>query len=695
MACGVTTEHDSPTRSDVDFRRTDVSATGTPGGRWDTGAQGTVATVSPAPSGMTWAAALLGGFVGVASLTIAEFGTLPSIAFASALAAASSFAAGRAIRTFDAQQRRLRTAERHALALEPAGGDAAFTWEIEATKDSLHDTEAPVWFSPRWTPLFDVTSGRHQNLDPWLGLVHPEDLGGLVRAIDQLRTGQEVSVRHLFRIGPAQSLRWAELRATRTATHPGVTLAGTVQDVTVARLAHERLTHTAYHDALTGLPNRALLLDRLAHCTARARRNPRYRFGLVYLDIDDFKLTNDSLGHDAGDAILTLVSDRLVRAARPGDTVARIGGDEFCVLLDPVAHGAEAERVARALATAASGGTEGAGQEAGISASTGVALSNADYEDPIDILRDADTAMYHAKQDGAGRVRVFDQVMRASAMRRLWVENELRAGLESAGFWVAFQPIVDLASTDVVGFEALARLRSSTGEAITPAEFIPCAESRGLIDRVLDRVLEDTARQLVAWSELSSNLYVSVNVSARSVNPALVDRVAGVLARYGLRPERIKLELTESLLVGTSSQATSALDALSDAGVGLFIDDFGTGFSSLSYLHQFRVDKIKLDRSFVTALDGQRMPDIVHTIVVLAERLGAGVVAEGIETPTQLAALRALGCRGGQGYLFSAPVPAARATDILLSQTGLQHTPAPVAAVPETGPLRRRESSTR
>jgi len=381
---------------------------------------------------------------------------------------------------------------------------------------------------------------------------------------------------------------------------------------------------------------------------------------VVYLDIDDFKLINDSLGHHAGDALLAVVARRLLASARPGDTVARIGGDEFTILLEPVESSDDAERVAMRLRSVVHGNVEVAGHHAQISTSVGIAFSSSDYLDPLDILRDADTAMYHAKRMGPGHQRLFDQAMRDSAMRRLRVETELRRGLESpvgSGLLVHYQPIVNLVTGQVEGFEALARLVSSAGNLISPAEFIPLAESQGLIDQVLDRVLEDAVGRVSEWAHMSPTLYVSVNVSARSINPQIVERVTTALARHELPTASLKLELTESVLVAPTPAVAQTLETLRKSGVGLYLDDFGTGYSSLSYLHQFPADRIKLDRTFVMALDGQRMPEIVQTIVALSQRIGAAVIAEGIETRTQLAALRGLGCTAGQGFFFAPPLP--------------------------------------
>jgi len=537
----------------------------------------------------------------------------------------------------------------------------------EATPGCLW-TWAPgerAWFAEAWGQIFGVPPGYAPDLSPWLDRVHPEDVGPFAHRLEQLRAGAQRRLRHTYRVEHRGEWRFVEVHAVAVDTRAGVVLAGTAEDVTVRHQVQERLAHSAFHDALTGLPNRALFLDRLAHCHARSKRNPRYHFAVIFLDVDDFKVLNDSLGHNAGDELLAMVAKRIQSGVRPGDTVARIGGDEFTVLLEPMTSPNDVELVTHRVRAALHGPIEISGHTVQLSTSVGVALSSPSYVDPLDLLRDADTAMYHAKRDGPGRWRRFDQKMHESAMRRLHVETQLRRGLESGGLKIYYQPIVSLVNGGIEGFEALARLVGEDGEMISPGEFIPLAESLGLVDDILDHALEDVSRRVASWGARHPGVYVSINVSARSLRPGLVNRIKNALARHRVPPRRIKLELTESLLVTTSPQATQQLVDLKDLGIGLYIDDFGTGYSSLSYLHQFPVDHIKLDRTFVAALDGQRMPDIVETIVSLSRRLGAAVIAEGIETKAQLASLRALHCTLGQGWLFAPAVPAEEATQLL------------------------------
>lgn len=558
--------------------------------------------------------------------------------------------------------------DRHLLSV--GSGACLFTWGPDEV----------IWFSEGWAEAFDIPSGVHATAEVWLSRVHPEDFGPLLHSIDAVRSGEQEVLRQHYRIRRGEDWRWFDVHARRVEQDGRAIVTGAVQDVTIAHSMQTRLAHSAFHDPLTGLPNRALFLDRLEHSTARARRNPLHRFAVVFVDVDNFKVINDSLGHHAGDELLDMVAKRLAACARSGDTVARIGGDEFTVLLEPVDSPDDADRVAMRLRNAVHGGVTVAGHPVEISTSVGIAFSSPDYTDALDLLRDADTAMYYAKRAGPGNQRRFDQAMHESAKRRLSVEAELRRGLEGEGLLVYYQPIVSLVTGQLDGFEALVRLSASNGALISPAEFIPLAESQGLIDKILDRVLADTTARLAEWSKVLPDLYVSVNVSARSVGAGLVNRVRDALAVHNLPTARIKLELTESVLVEPTSQVAQSLITLGHMGVGLFIDDFGTGYSSLAYLHQFPVSRIKLDRTFVMALDGDHVPEIVETIVTLSASIGAKVIAEGIETSTQLEALVARGCASGQGFLFAPALPGDRAAALVNERKSwpLGPTPRPV-----------------
>jgi len=603
---------------------------------------------------IVWPAIAVGAIAGLLALFWAQ----PSVVVAVA-GSGTAIAALGGLRLRAANQTHVVALARREMLLSEASGSCI--WERRRSEGA--SGRDIWWFAPAWTAVFEIEHGFARSPERWFERVHPQDIGGLLHVLERVDEGAETSQRRQYRIRVGDDWRWFELYVTRIKE----TLIGSIQDATESYNTRERLAHTAFHDPLTGLPNRALFLNRLAHCTARARRNPQYRFALAFLDIDDFKLINDRLGHRAGDQLLTIVGERLAAGARPGDTVARIGGDEFTVLLDPVLRAVDAESAMRRLRESIHGEVDILGQKAQISTSVGIVMATGEQLDALDLLRDADTAMYHAKRIGPGRQQLFDQAMRASVVRRIHVETELRNALAGDGgrLIVHYQPIIGLGNGDIEGFEALVRLRGAGGRLISPSEFIPLSETQGLVDPILDVVLDDACAQIVAWKAHRPNIYVSVNVSARSVHGGLVERVRAALHKHDLPSQHIKLELTESVLVGTTAVVAEALAGLRELGIGLYIDDFGTGFSSLSYLHQFPAERIKLDRSFVNALDGQRTPEIVQTIVSLAGRIGASVIAEGIETETQLRVLRALGCHHGQGFLFAPGLPAETATQFL------------------------------
>ncbi|HEX6738951.1 MAG TPA: EAL domain-containing protein [Vicinamibacteria bacterium] len=438
-------------------------------------------------------------------------------------------------------------------------------------------------------------------------------------------------------------------------------------DITERRRVESQLLHDAFHDALTGLPNRALFLDRLGNALARAQRG-RSHFAVLFLDLDRFKLVNDSLGHLVGDRLLVEMTRVLAGAVRPGDTVAHLGGDEFTILLDDVSDAGEATRVAQRIQQALATPFDLEGQEVFATASIGIAVSSTGYARPEDVLRDADTAMYQAKAAGKARHQVFDASMHSRALRLLELEHDLRRAVERQDFLLHFQPVVRIASGRIVAFEALVRWEHPQRGLVAPAEFISLAEETGLVDAIGRWALHQACLARRAWGPADAEpLSVNVNLSSRQLSQAdLVDSVAAVLRETGLAPEQLTLEITETAVMQNPESAVALLRGLKDLGVRVCIDDFGTGYSSLNYLLRLPADVLKIDRAFVAALGrDERNDKILAAIISLTRSLGLAVVAEGVETEEQRARLEALGCPYAQGFLFSRPVDAPRALALL------------------------------
>ena len=436
------------------------------------------------------------------------------------------------------------------------------------------------------------------------------------------------------------------------------------------------LVFDALHDALTGLPNRNLLLDRLSQLCIRAQRHQDQRFAVVFVDLDRFKVVNDSLGHHTGDELLKTVALRLRACVREIDTVARLGGDEFALLLDHVSTPEEALVVVERVLDAVNVPAQLDGSEVVITASAGLALWDESCTSPSNLLRDADIAMYQAKSDGKARYAVFTSHMHDRAVKLLRVQSDLHRAVERGELELHYQPIIDLAAGVITGFEALLRWRHPKHGLVPPLDFIPAAEETGLIVPIGRWVIAEGCRQLAAWQVgRAQKLSMSVNVSARqftgtALATALVADVARAIAANGLVPGALRLEITESVLIDVG-MAEATLQTLASAGVGLALDDFGTGYSSLSHVHRFPFDVLKIDRSFVAAMgDGPKNRGIVRAILLLADGLGMHVVAEGIETLDQANELSGLGCSHAQGYYFSKPLPSAQATVLLDENAG-------------------------
>jgi len=499
--------------------------------------------------------------------------------------------------------------------------------------------------------------------DDWLRRVHPEDMAALKDAFDAHLAGTTPHVHHEHRIRHEDGTYRRYLChgvAARGANGRPTRIAGSLTDTTEQALAQEQLRSASFRDPLTGLCNRAVFVERLGRRLAELKRQKAGDgFAALYLDLDRFKVVNDSLGHLVGDELLTAVSRRLESCLRQGDALARLGGDEFAILLNKIGDPQQANAVAFRIQKALGDPFSIAGREVFTSASIGIAFGVSHYNNPDEIMRDADTAMYHAKARGKARHELFDADMHARTRDRLGLENDLRHAIHNHDFEVHYQPIVSLASRMCVGFESLIRW-TRNGEPVSPATFIPMVEEMGLIEPLGTWVLQQACRTFAGWQRQFPNSgldCITVNVSSRQLmQQHFMLIVEEAVQSAGLRPCDLRLEITETALMDSPAVAAKLLSELREFGVKIYLDDFGTGYSSLSHLHKLPVDALKIDRSFVTSLVLADRPAIVESILALARTLNTSVVAEGIESDEQASELERLGCTHAQGYLFSRPL---------------------------------------
>jgi diguanylate cyclase (GGDEF)-like protein/PAS domain S-box-containing protein len=500
-------------------------------------------------------------------------------------------------------------------------------------------------------------------------ITNPEDLGDFLDHMKKVLDGQipthQMEKRYLHKLGHevwvlvgVSLIRDAESKCQRFIFQ--------IQDITNRKRAEAQLVHDAFHDALTGLPNRAWFMEQLQESLDLIRAHRERLFAVLFLDLDRFKLINDSIGHMVGDQLLIGIANRLRHCLRPGDKVARLGGDEFTILLNGIRDAREAIDVAERVQKTLSQPFNLGGYETFTTVSIGIALSDADYKRPEDFLRDADTAMYQAKSLGKARYVIFDKGMHAHAVNLLQLETDLRRAIDRNEFFIEYQPIVALETGRLLGFEALVRWLHPERGPIPPERFIAVAEETGAIVHIGDWVLLEACIQMKRWQEIytaETPLSISVNLSGRQFAYSnLLEQITRILDVTGLDPRSLKLEITESIVMDNVESASITLDKLRALGVELSIDDFGTGYSSLSYLHRLPIDTLKIDRSFVSRIgENNENKEIVRTIIMLAQNLGMGVIAEGVETAGQLGLLRELGCQCVQGFLVSKPLPAALA----------------------------------
>ncbi|HEV8490341.1 MAG TPA: EAL domain-containing protein [Candidatus Limnocylindrales bacterium] len=505
---------------------------------------------------------------------------------------------------------------------------------------------------------------------PALELVHPDDLAWVERLFGDVAATTAAEASAEFRARHADgSWRFVEGVAKNLLDDPAI--GGVVlnyRDVTERRSLEEQLRHQAFHDSLTGLPNRALFLDRLVHALTRTRRG-RAPLAVVFLDLDDFKAVNDSLGHAAGDELLIAVAGRIRATVRDADTAARMGGDEFAILLedasDVLAARATAARILDAIRTP----FRLLDRDVAVHASAGIAMYASPEQSADELLRNADISMYSAKTQGKDRLVVYEPSVHDATIGLLQLKTDLQFALARDEFALVYQPLVDLDTTEIRGVEALLRWRHPRRGLVGPTEFVPIAEETGLIVPIGRWVLEQACLQAREWRDARGGrgLEMSVNLSGRQIeDPGLVADVRRALDDAGLDPQMLTLEITESVLMRDAEQTIDALRRLREVGVRLAIDDFGTGYSSLSYLRRLPVDILKIDRSFVAVVDsGPDEAALVRSIVSLGASLRLEAVAEGIEQPQQLAQLRSLGTRLGQGYYFTKPLEPEEVTSLV------------------------------
>ncbi|HLA96234.1 MAG TPA: EAL domain-containing protein, partial [Pyrinomonadaceae bacterium] len=512
--------------------------------------------------------------------------------------------------------------------------------------------------------------------DGWRNVVHPDDIEHCIKQWSHsLKTGEAYETEFRLRRHDGH-YRWhaAKASAGRDSFGNINKWFGTNTDIHEQKEGEEKLNYYARHDPLTDLPNRVEFMTHLNLAILRSDSNVAAKFAVLFLDLDRFKVINDSLGHSIGDKLLIAISARLRSALRPGDVVARLGGDEFTILLNRTGSQHEVAQVVERLQAKISEPFTIDNYEVFTTASVGVIISDEVIRAADDYLRDADAAMYRAKDGGKARYEIFDREMHVRNLNLLQVETDLRHAVERDEFEVLYQPIVDLDTGRVNEFEALIRWRHPTNGLISPNEFVGVAEETGLIVPIGRWILEESCRQTARWQKNFDHLLsVSVNLSAKQLmHPSLTGQIEDILEETGLDPRQLKLEVTESTVMEHSEKAMSVLKTLDELGVHLSTDDFGTGYSSLSYLQRFPFDRLKIDRSFIDKLGGDKKSDaIVKTILMLGTNLGIEVVAEGIETEEQLDLLQVLGCKLGQGFLFSRPVSADQA-ERLLTRTGAE-----------------------
>ncbi len=554
--------------------------------------------------------------------------------------------------------------ERYALAMRGAN-DGLWDWDMRRNR---------IYFSPRWKAMLGYAENEiGDSPSEWMEHIHPADIEMVRRLLQTHLEGKSAHFEseHRMRQKDGRYL-WVQVRGLAVQDGSGrvTRIAGSQTDISERKKSEERLIHDARYDNLTTLYNRAALVEQLRLSIERSRRHPDYLFAVLYMDLDRFKDVNDSQGHAVGDLLLKNIAQKLVTIIRPSDIAARLGGDEFVILLDGIHDIKDATIVAERIQTEIEQSMQQFHHRPRVTASIGLVLSQPGYKLPDEILRDADIAMYRAKSSGKARYEIFDPTMRERLIARLRMETELRHALEHQALNVYYQPVLSVADHKILGCEALARWRHPQRGMIPPKEFIPIAEEGGLIMGLDMWVLREACKQTREWQKTipgAANIKVNVNFSGKHFTQTdLVERIKRVLQETDLSPHHLNLEITENVMMENHTLAIQLLGELQEIGVQIQVDDFGMGYSSLSYLSRFPLNALKIDQSFVSNMqqDSTNMK-IIQAIVSMTHNLGMTVIAEGVETPAQFKRLEALGCECVQGYLVAMPLNSQQMFDLL------------------------------
>lgn len=552
--------------------------------------------------------------------------------------------------------------ERFSLAARGAN-DGIWDWDL---------TTNTVYYSPRWKQMLDYEDGQIANSpDEWLGRIHPEDLARLKADLTEHLAGRTTHFVNEHRLMSKNgAYRWVLTRglAVHEEGQSSHRLVGSLTDITDRKTAEQQLQHDAMHDTLTGLPNRAYFIDQLRRAIERNKRHPENTSAVLFIDLDRFKIINDSLGHTSGDQVLFGAARRLEGCLRPEDTIARFGGDEFAVLLDTIANPSGAAQVAARVLDLLGQPFMIQGNEIFVTASIGITLTSHAVERAEDMLRDVDTAMYQAKANGRNRFQMFDREMHARSLARLRLEADLRRAIERKEFEVYYQPVIALPENRITAFEALVRWRHPEQGVVAPGQFLEVAEETGMIVPINEWVLRTACAQIKAWQvTVHPGLKISVNLPVRMLQdcnlPALVQTI---LTETGITPDSLMLEITENDAMQDFEQTMHTLTQLNEMGVLISLDDFGMRYSSLDYLKRFPVSIIKIDRSFIAEVtQNPNNAAIANAIISVAHVLNKTVVAEGVEEVDQVDFLNSYQCDEAQGFLYCHPQPAQKITELM------------------------------